>query len=347
MVRYHVLKAAAVAALLTTSTTAQGPGTIAWDPAASTHDGTAFIELAPGVGVTSFGLPGPTNPAGAGVGVAGAFVFGFATAVPGEDGPTIEQMELGGSPLAAGTQLQLEFTKAAEDEISFVAMLADASEPGAIGVRVLSPTRFQVRAMVVDPVRSETNDPDATDAAFGLIVQVAPATQPFSFLGTTFVTDMLWTDLEPLDLSELPQLADAASIGGFTVGLAARGVSASGGTASFTAFMPEALFVAAREHGVDVTGASCLGYRTYVELTGSDDGFHKLNDPDDQPQAYEAFDVDGDGAADAMWSFRITNSDWSRQALMFGKVEAPESPTVVRDNSWGRVKEATAPLPGR
>jgi hypothetical protein len=94
-----------------------------------------------------------------------------------------------------------------------------------------------------------------------------------------------------------------------------------------------------------VTGDNCLGYRSYVELTGSDDGFFKLNVPDDEPQAYEAFDVDGDGNADPMWSYRITNSPWSRQSLMFGKIEAesdPDSPTVVETDAWGRVKESVS-----
>ncbi|HJP34116.1 MAG: hypothetical protein QF689_08790 [Candidatus Latescibacteria bacterium] len=341
------LRFASVAIILSTASLhGQGPGTILWDPANSTYDGKAFTEIAEGVGLTKFGLPGASNPAGAGGGSGGVYLFGFASAVPGEDGPTIQQMELGDSDLKAGTRLVLEFTKAEEDRISFAAMLADASQPGNVGVRVLSPTRFQVTATIVDPVLSETNDPDDLDAAFGLIVQASQGdNELFNFRGTTFITDMVWTDLEPLALSELPQLSDPADIGGFTTGLAARGVSASGGTASFSAFIPEALFAAGREHGVDVTGDNCLGYRSYVELTGSDDGFFKLNVPDDEPQAYEAFDVDGDGNADPMWSYRITNSQWSRQSLMFGKIEAesdPDSPTVVETDAWGRVKESVS-----
>jgi hypothetical protein len=52
---------------------------------------------------------------------------------------------------------------------------------------------------------------------------------------------------------------------------------------TFTAFIPQRFFAAGRAYGVDVSGANCLGYRTFVELTGSDDGFTKLNSPDDQP----------------------------------------------------------------
>ena len=163
----------------------------------------------------------------------------------------------------------------------------------------------------------------------------------FNFRGTTFVTDMVWTDLEPLSLSEIPQMRDAAESGGFTAGLAAHGVSAAGGTVNFTAYIPEALFAAAREHGVDVAGDNCLGYRSYVELTGSDDGFFKLNVPADEPEAKAAFDVDGDGDADLMWSYRITNSQWSRQSLMFGKIESDaDSPTAVEAGTWGKVKES-------
>lgn len=178
-----------------------------------------------------------------------------------------------------------------------------------------------------------------------MIQTVQSVSQPFYFRGTTFVTDMVWTDLEPLSLSELPQLADPSDLSGFTVGLAARGISESGGTANFTAFIPEALFAAARAFGVDVVGENCGGYRSFVELTGSSDGFHKLNVPDNEPQALETFDLDGDGAADPMWSYRITNSQWSRQSLMFGKIDAadPGSPTAVESDSWGRVKMESSP----
>lgn len=48
-----------------------------------------------------------------------------------------------------------------------------------------------------------------------------------------------------------------------------------------TAFIPQRLFAAGRAYGVDVSGANCLGSRTFVELTGADDGFTKLNSPDD------------------------------------------------------------------
>ena len=340
--RYRSMPTALLIMMLATAVHAQGPGSIVWDPDDSSYNGKKFTELSPGIGITSFGLPGPSNPVGAGADAGGVFLFGFATAVPGEDGPTLEQMELGGSDLRAGTELVLEFTKAAEDRISFVALLADATEAGSVGVRVLSDTRFQIAATVVNPVLSESNNPDELDAAFGLIVQVTqgPA-ELFNFRGTTFVTDMVWTDLEPLALSELPQLSDPADIGGFTTGLAARGVSASGGTANFTAFIPEALFSLARDNGVDVSGDNCLGYRSYVELTGSDDGFHKLTVPADQPQAQPAFDVDGDGVADPMWNYRITNSEWSRQALMFGKIDSdPTSPTAVDAGAWGWIKRA-------
>lgn len=153
------------------STQGQGPGSITWDPANSTYDGKSFTEISEGVGLAKFGLPGTSNPTGAGSGSQGIYLFGFVTAVPGDDGPSIEQMELGRSDLKAGTLLVLEFKKAEEDQFSFVAMLADATEPGSVGVRVLSPTRFQVTATIVDPVLSEMNDPDNLDAAFGLIVQ--------------------------------------------------------------------------------------------------------------------------------------------------------------------------------
>lgn len=89
---------------------------------------------------------------------------------------------------------------------------------------------------------------------------------------------------------------------------------------TFTAFIPQRLFAAGRAYGVDVSGANCLGYRTFVELTGSDDGFTKLNSPDDQPASGPAFDTDGDGEAKAVWGVQFRNSQWSRQALMFGRL---------------------------
>ena len=96
--------ASVIIALSAASLHGQGPGTIVWDPANSTYDGKAFTEIAEGVGLTKFGLPGASNPAGAGGGSAGVYLFGFASAVPGEDGPTIQQMELGSSDLKAGTR---------------------------------------------------------------------------------------------------------------------------------------------------------------------------------------------------------------------------------------------------
>ena len=323
--------------------TAQGSGNIVWVPTASTFDGTAFTQVADGVGVTSFGLPGPTNPAGAGFSQDGFYAFGFATAIPGDDGPMLSQMELSQSPLKAGTQLVLAFDKGAEDHISFVALLADASEPGNIGVKVISSTRFEIRATIADPAPSETNNPDEVSAAFGLIVQTTNAPEEsFNFRGTTFVTDMLWVDLEPMALAELPQFGEAPDISGFVVGLAAQGVSLSeANPVTFTAYIPERLFEAGRAHGVEVDGANCLGYRTYVELTGSEDGFFKLNSPDDQPAIDAMFDTDGDGSGDALWAFRIRNSQWSRQSLMFGRVEEDEIvPTATPESTWGTVKRA-------
>ena len=327
---------------LGTSVAAQGPGSIVWIPGSSTYDGNSFSQVSTGVGLTSFGLPGPTNPAGAGFSLDGFYAFGFATAVPGDGGPELSQMDLSQSPLAAGTELVLAFDKAADDHISFVALLADASQPDGIGVRVLSPTRFEVRAIIVDPVPSATNNPDQVTAAFGLIVQTTDAPEEsFNFRGTTFVTDMLWVDLEPLALTELPQLDEGADGSGFAVGLAGQGVSlAEENPVTFTAFIPERLFAAGRAHGADVSGANCLGYRTFVELTGSDDGFTKLNSRDDQPAIEPAFDTDGDGDADAMWGFQIRNSQWSRQALMFGRLADDEPiPTSVSASSWAEVKD--------
>lgn len=336
-----MLMAAAFVAASATAPLAQGPGTITWLPGQSSYDGTAFVELQPGVGATKLGFPGPTNPAGAGFNVGPAYAFGFATAVPGADGPTMAQTDLGASSLKAGTQLVLRFSKALEDHISFVAMLADASNLDDIGVRILSATEFEVKATIVDPIASEGNNPDAVDAAFGMIVQTTPdAEAAFNFRGTTFVTDMHWLDLEPLELGELPQLSEDTDVAGMAAGIAARGISAVvGNTGHFTAYMPEAFFEFGRANGVDVTGESCLGYRAYVELTGSDEGFQRLNDPPSMPQAAASFDVDGDGAPDPMWHFRITNSQWSRQALLFGKVEDDEPvPTSVGEGSWGGLK---------
>jgi len=305
---------------------------IVWDPAASTHNGTSFVELQAGVGTISLGFPGATNPAGAGITVQGVYAFGFGTAMPGAAGPTMEQTDLSSSALSAGTDVVLRFNKAETDYISFVAILGDASDPSRIGLKQLSSTQIEIRARIVDPVVSESNDPDAVGAAFGLVIATTPTlTESFNMRGTVFVTDMHWLDLEPPDLTELPQSID--DIEGAAAGIAAKGISTldGSGAANFTAFMPESFFQFARDNGVDVTGANCLGYRAFVELTGSDDGFFKLNDPSDQPFVDAGFDIDGDNESDEMWRFRITNSTWSRQTLSFGQISsgAAQAPTTT------------------
>lgn len=332
-----------LAVFLPAALAAQGAGTISWDPAASTHDGVPFVELEAGVGAIQLGFPGPSNPAGTGFSGGGVFAFGFATAVPGEEGPAMAETDLGASPLTAGTELVLRFNKGEDDHISFVAMLADASDLSNIGVKVISPTVLEIKATIVDPIVSEGNNPDGVDAAFGLIMQVTPDPgQSFSFGGTVFVTDMHWLDLDALALTELPQ-APGTDVAGFAAGIAAQGVSAViGNAANFTAFMPEAFFAFARSQGVEVTGETCLGYRAYVELTGSDEGFHRLNDPPSQPVTDESFDIDGLPGADPQWRFRITNSQWSRQALMFGQVGDSEPvPTAFERRSWGEAKDSS------
>jgi hypothetical protein len=293
---------------------------LTWNPTASTHDGAAFVSLSQGVGSVSLGFPSTSNPAGAGQLVQGAYVFGFTTGT--NPTPAIDETNLSGSPLAAGTKLVLVFDKAENDRISTLAMIADASDLDNIGLRVLSPTQIEVKATVVDPVISESNNPDNIGAAFGFVAQLVVDTNPIDLKGTVFVTDMHWQDVSAPDFSELPQTSDDVS--GMAAGIAAAGISSTqvSGTAAFTAFMQESFFVFARENGVEVTGESCLGYRAYVELTGSNDGFAKLNDPVDQPHSMSTFDADGDGNADAMWRFRITNSTWSRQILSFGRVDA-------------------------
>ena len=100
--------------------------------------------------------------------------------------------------------------------------------------------------------------------------------------------------------------------------------------------MPEAFFAFGRANGVDVTGADCLGYRGFSELAGSEDGFFKLNSPPDQPFTNLNFDIDGNGQADPMWSFRITNSAWSRQVLQFGKATAAAGVGPVASVKLGR-----------
>ena len=70
--------ASVIIALSAASLHGQGPGTIVWDPANSTYDGKAFTEIAEGVGLTKFGLPGASNPAGAGGGSAGVACGGAA-----------------------------------------------------------------------------------------------------------------------------------------------------------------------------------------------------------------------------------------------------------------------------
>jgi len=305
---------------------------LTWIPSASTYDGSAFTDLwvggyVPGVGTVQGGFPSESNPAGAGQTVDGIYIFGFTTGTSPSPPAPVSETNLSASPLSAGSQLTLVFDKAETDRISFLALVADASDASTIGFKQLSPTRIEIRAAVADPVLSESNDPDNLGAAFGLIAVLADETNPIDLKGTVFVTDMHWSDVSPPDFSELPQTAE--DISGMAAGIAAAGISTTNvdGTARFTAFMQESFFEYARENGVDVTGESCLGYRAFVELSGNDEGFEKLNNPTDQPEELAGFDSDGDGKPDQMWQYRITNASWSRQVISFGKIDAAQSTT--------------------
>lgn len=311
---------------------------VVWVPGSSTYDGKTFVSLQAGVGAPAFGFPSASNPAGMVIAASGIYAFGFANAIPESSGPTLAQTDLSASPLKAGTELVLRFSKASTEHISFIAMVADASDLSNIGFKLISDIEFEVRAKIVDPVLSETNNPDNLSAAFGLIVQTTPSLdEAFNVRGTVFVTDMHWLDLEPPAFDELPQNTD--DVQGMAAGLAAQGISSvlNEGAANFTAFMPEDFFEFARANGVEVTGADCLGYRAFVDLTGSEDGFFKLNDPSDQPVLDENFDINGDGQADGMWRFRITNSTWSRQVLSFGKIESATQAKVGDFDGNGEV----------
>lgn len=312
-------------------------GDLVWDPSASTYGGKSFVKLQTGVGSTSLGLPGASNPVGSVVGVAGVQVFAFVTALPEGDQIALKQTDLSSSPLVAGTQLLLYFDKEESDHISFVALIADE-----VGVRTISPTRIEVRATIADPVLSESNSPDAVSATFGMVIfTTSDSDSPLNFRGTVFTSDMHWLDLSPPGLDELPQTASASEVAGFVAGLVAKGVSEEGGQARFDAYIPERLFAFARANGFDVSGDNCMGYRTYVELTGSDEGFFRLNTPVDSPTAAAAFDVDGDGSADPIWHYRIVNSTWSRQVLTFGRIQTQGEETAVSSDGWGQVKRST------
>ncbi len=289
---------------------------LAWLPTQSTRDGVPFQAL----GTVFAAPPGATNPVGLGLSASGTYRFGFFNRLPANPAaPTVAEADLTGSPLAAGTQLVLKFSKRTNDHVSFVAMTADAAVLSDVGYAVNpSGNELTVRARVVNPVASESNNPDTVGAAFGLLVRLAPTpTGPENFRGTVFVTDMLYHDVEP------PGPGDAAQTStnyiGQMVSLAAKGISAS--TATFHAFIPERLFAAGRANGVDVTGENCLGYRTYLQLTGSSNGFFKLNSPPTSAFTDANFDSDGDGSADAIWRYKIANSTWSRQVIGFGKAQ--------------------------
>ncbi|MBT4161384.1 MAG: hypothetical protein HOC70_16030 [Gammaproteobacteria bacterium] len=289
---------------------------IVWNPGLSTHNGIAFVEVQAGVGAVEMAQPGPTNPAGVGQTNGSSYGFGFATT--SSTSPSVADTNLAGTDLDAGTNLVLVFDKASTDQVSMIAMMADASTPADIGFRQLSSTQIEVRAKVVDPVLSESNNPDSVGAAFGMVIQLIDSAVDLDLKGTVFVSDMHYQDLSPPSLPDLPQSSD--EVEGMAAGLAAKGISSitNAGAATFMAFMQESFFELARENGVDVTGESCLGYRSYVELTGSDDGFERLNSPIDQTTTLANFDTNGDGSLDEIWLYRITNSEWSEQVLAFG-----------------------------
>jgi len=299
------------------SASTSSPAEIAWLPTSSTRDGVPFT----GLGTVMLAPPGATNPIGLGQLSGGTYRFGFFNQIPANPAaPTPAEANLTGSPITNGTKLVLKFSKRTNDHVSFVAMTADASVLLDVGYAVnTAGTEITVRAKVVNPVVSQSNNPDTVDAAFGLLIQLAPTpTGPENFRGTVFVTDMLYQDVEPPGASEAAQTS--TNYIGQMVSLAAKGISAS--TATFHAFIPERLFAAGRANGVDVTGENCLGYRTYLQLTGSSNGFFKLNSPTTSAFTDANFDSDGDGSADAIWRYKIANSTWSRQVIGFGKADS-------------------------
>lgn len=303
-------------------------GQVTWVPSTSTHDGTPFVDLpgAPGFGALTVAQPSATNPVGAVFGSNGVWAFGFANTTISNT-PTVSETDLGASALTAGTNLILKFTKGANDFISFVAMLADASTLSNIGLKVTSTTTFEIKATIVDPIISASNNPDAVSSAFGMVIQtVTSSTSAFNFQGTVFVTNIHWNDLVPPNFNDLPQTADdTTGIAGFVTGITANGIITGSDTtkADFYAYMPEKFFEFARANGVDVTGANCLGYRTFEQLglNQAPNGFFKMNDPDTLAFVDSNFDVDGNSLADSIWRFRIHNEKWSTESIAFGKLD--------------------------
>ena len=301
-------------------------GQVEWLPTSSSYDGTSFVQITNGVGALSLGLPSPTNPFGASIQLdQNLYAFGFATATIGSTGPTMSQTNLGSSALVAGTKLLLRFSKAANQEISFIAMIADASTLTNIGLKIISPTVFEVKATIVDPIISETNNPDNISSAFGMVIQATTTPDSvLNFKGTVFVTNMHYLDIDPPELSDLPQTSD--TLAGFVTGITAHGITTASDTtkADFYAYIPEALFKFARDNGVNITGATCDGYRSFEDLATAQapNGFFKLNDPDSVAFADANFDIDGDTNPDSIWRYKIHNEKWSIQKVAFGQMSS-------------------------
>ena len=87
---------------------------LAWLPTQSTRDGVPFTAL----GTVLPAPPGATNPVGLGQSFSGTYRFGFFNRVPANPAaPTVAEADLTGSPLAAGTQLVLKFSKRTNDYV--------------------------------------------------------------------------------------------------------------------------------------------------------------------------------------------------------------------------------------
>ncbi|NMC64091.1 MAG: hypothetical protein GYA55_13085, partial [SAR324 cluster bacterium] len=170
---------------------------ITWVPESSTWNTTNNF-----VAITYPGVPEGTGgatlsgPYGVGINNSNMFTLGFikstAGMVPGVI-PTVEQSDLSGTVLGAGTVLNLVFTKGESDRINYIAIVGDGSQT--VNYKVLSATSFSVQVSITSAVQSASG---AAGVQFGMLIDYQANAQ-LDFKGTVFMTDIHYQDIAAPD----------------------------------------------------------------------------------------------------------------------------------------------------
>lgn len=290
---------------------------VAWDVAASTYgdSDTSFVALGPSFGIA----PGVTPAIGASFAQPAGLLMGFLNTTDISGTPTLAQTDLTGTELPAGTVVKLRFTKAADDKIKFIGMLADPNQP--IVFTAISSTAFSVTAHIANPVESASGN---AGAAFGMLIVTEPIVNDFG--GTIFATDLHWLDIKVPTLS---------TEGVFAI----SGNGKQGVAATTTAIIP-----------VDKLSEFGLSEATAGEVRGYIDGVavpdaNFDNQGVSSPAGFEFLNPTANPLNKVLIA-SITNSSWSPHDLQYGVV-IDEKPSIKVTGSLTRsTKSASATVKG-